>query len=85
MLAIVYIIYRNYNHLIYKPNDYTKLLSEYFNGKDLCKSVNPDECVAYGAAVQAAILTGVKDFPPQAENFGHLGCSNTICNRKEAF
>lgn len=37
------------------------MLSDYFNGKDLCKSVNPDEAVAYGAAVQAAILTGEKD------------------------
>ena len=37
------------------------LLSDYFNGKTLCKSINPDECVAHGAAVQAAILTGVKD------------------------
>jgi len=35
-----------------------KRLSDYFNGKELCKSINPDECVAYGAAVQAAILTG---------------------------
>ena len=35
-----------------------KRLSEFFNGKELCKSINPDECVAYGAAVQAAILTG---------------------------
>jgi len=38
-----------------------QLLSDYFNGKELCKSINPDECVAYGAAVQAAILTGSKD------------------------
>jgi heat shock protein 1/8 len=37
------------------------LLSEYFNGKELCKSVNPDEAVAYGAAVQAAILAGHKN------------------------
>ena len=34
------------------------MLSDFFNGKELCKSINPDECVAYGAAVQAAILTG---------------------------
>ena len=38
-----------------------QLLTEYFNGKELCKSINPDECVAYGAAVQAAILTGAQD------------------------
>jgi len=38
-----------------------QLLSEYFNGKELCKSINPDECVAYGAAVQAALLTGNSD------------------------
>lgn len=38
-----------------------QLLSEFFNGKELCKTINPDECVAYGAAVQAAILSGVKD------------------------
>lgn len=37
------------------------LLSDYFNGKTLSKSVNPDEAVAYGAAVQAAILGGVSD------------------------
>jgi L1 cell adhesion molecule like protein len=35
-----------------------QLLSDFFNGKELNKSLNPDECVAYGAAVQAAILTG---------------------------
>merc|ERR1712153_215038 len=35
-----------------------KLLSDLFNGKELSKSINPDEAVAYGAAVQAAILTG---------------------------
>jgi L1 cell adhesion molecule like protein len=38
-----------------------QLLSDFFNGKELCKSINPDECVAYGAAVQAAVLTGTKD------------------------
>merc|ERR1712212_186648 len=35
-----------------------KLLQDFFNGKELNKSINPDEAVAYGAAVQAAILVG---------------------------
>jgi len=38
-----------------------QMLSDYFNGKKLCNSVNPDEAVAYGAAVQAAILSGAQD------------------------
>lgn len=38
-----------------------KMLSEFFNGKELCKSVNPDEAVAIGASIQAAILSGSKD------------------------
>ncbi|ORY07193.1 heat shock 70 kDa protein 2 [Basidiobolus meristosporus CBS 931.73] len=33
------------------------LLQEFFDGKELNKSINPDEAVAYGAAVQAAVLT----------------------------
>ena len=37
-----------------------QLLSDFFNGKELSKAINPDEAVAYGATVQAAILTGVQ-------------------------
>lgn len=37
------------------------LLQDFFNGKELCKSINPDEAVAYGAAVQAAILSREDD------------------------
>merc|ERR1711916_90298 len=35
-----------------------ELLRNFFNGKEPCKSINPDEAVAYGATVQAAILSG---------------------------
>jgi L1 cell adhesion molecule like protein len=35
-----------------------QLLIDYFNGKELCKNINPDEAVAYGAAVQGGILGG---------------------------
>ena len=35
-----------------------KLLQDFFQGKELNKSINPDEAVAYGAAIQGAILKG---------------------------
>ena len=35
-----------------------QMLSDFFGGKEPCKSINPDEAVAYGATVQAAILSG---------------------------
>ena len=35
-----------------------EMLKEYFNGKEPCRGVDPDECVCYGAAVQAAIIKG---------------------------
>ncbi|KAJ4749233.1 Heat shock 70 kDa protein [Rhynchospora pubera] len=38
-----------------------QLLQDFFGGKELCKGINPDEAVAYGAAVQAAKLNGQRD------------------------
>jgi heat shock 70kDa protein 1/2/6/8 len=42
------------------------MLSEHFGGKELCKSINPDEAVAYGAAVQGAILSGARSAATQS-------------------
>ncbi|XP_061370706.1 heat shock cognate 70 kDa protein-like [Gastrolobium bilobum] len=41
-----------------------ELLQDFFKGKDLCKTINPDEAVAYGAAVQAALLSQGNRFAP---------------------
>lgn len=38
-----------------------EMLTKFFNGKELCQHINPDEAVAFGAAVQAAILSGARD------------------------
>ncbi|KAF7238380.1 Heat shock 70 kDa protein 1 [Varanus komodoensis] len=43
-----------------------RLLKDFFNGKELCKGINPDEAVAYGAAIQAAVLTGNRT--PKTQN-----------------
>ncbi|XP_058752054.1 heat shock cognate 70 kDa protein-like [Vicia villosa] len=41
-----------------------QLLQDFFHGKELCRSINPDEAVAYGAAVQAALLSkSIKNGP----------------------
>jgi len=41
-----------------------QLLHDFFKGKELCRSINPDEAVAYGAAVQAALLSeDIKNVP----------------------
>ena len=45
-----------------------QLLSDFFNGKTLNKNINPDEAVAFGAAVQAAIMTG-RQRPVQRHSF----------------
>jgi L1 cell adhesion molecule like protein len=37
-----------------------QMLSDFFGGKKLCNSINPDEAVAYGATVQASLLSGKK-------------------------
>ncbi|KAL2344070.1 hypothetical protein Fmac_005355 [Flemingia macrophylla] len=42
-----------------------QLLQDFFNGKDLCKSINPDEVVAYGEVVQEAEICKVEDLKYQ--------------------
>jgi len=47
-----------------------QLLGDFFKGKDLCKSINPDEAVAFGAAVQAAVMSGGCKNVPNLVLFG---------------
>ena len=44
------------------------ILSDFFNGKEACKSINPDEAVAFGATAQAAIISGYN----KSENISEL-------------
>ena len=55
-----------------------KLLQEYFNGKQLNKSINPDEAVAYGAAIQAAILSPPP--PPSSSSSDNFDDNNNTLN-----
>ncbi len=68
-----------------------QMISDYFNGKMPNKGVNPDEAVAFGAAVQGSILSGAKDakvssllrLSPLARQYG-CACTNfpvRICAR----
>lgn len=45
-----------------------QLLKEFFNGKEPNRGVNPDEAVAYGATIQAALLTGAQDSTGKLDN-----------------
>ena len=58
-----------------------ELLSEFFNGKELNKSINPDEAVAYGAAVQAAIMA-VSDKPEKLRDLLLLEVTSTSLGLK---
>ncbi len=50
-----------------------QLLTDFFNGKELCKSINPDEAVAYGAAVQVSAVVCQVGCPVCAER-GAMAC-----------
>lgn len=42
-----------------------EMLTNYFNGKQLCRSVNPDEAIAYGAAIQGSVLSNDDSAPKE--------------------
>lgn len=66
-----------------------KLLQEFFDGKELDKTINPDEAVAHGAAIHAAALCGnsseiifgrlLQDVTPLSLGYGHLENCATMC------
>lgn len=49
-----------------------QLVKEFFNGKEPSRGINPDEAVAYGAAVQAGVLSGEEDTGQSVVFFGGL-------------
>ena len=53
-----------------------QMLSDYFGGKQLCSSINPDEAVAYGATVQASLLAEKKS--EKLQDFAIARCSSLV-------
>ena len=49
-------------------------LQEFFDGKELCKSIDPDEAVAYGAAVQVGVGCSLKEATQQGKHHGNMSC-----------
>lgn len=52
-----------------------QLVKEFFNGKEPSRGINPDEAVAYGAAVQAGVLSGDQDTGKDTFAGAWSGCS----------
>lgn len=59
-----------------------ELLSEFFDGRTLSKEINPDEAVAYGAAVQGAVLSGAADMTKEVLllDVAPLSLGIEVCN-----